>query len=398
VVKSPIEDGCQQEAPSDDVVLGTIARWMTTDLAWEAWPPFRVRGMDEMALKKGPRDDGVLVTARRATGRRIVLAGLPDRTKAPLGTWVTPIPAPLRRQLRTVGPARWDASVAAGRAVLRHAALVIDRLQVAQHDRDGADTWRQPECTRVRAALPHETMDPLTHPMGPFRQRPADLEVAAQDRLTRLLEPAPQRKPAYARRDQRTTLFDTARSNAEGLRRLDRGRPAVEASGLPCFAPVLTLVDTWLDLMAHDCRQRQPSGVVAGLHNTLTGLKRRGVGIAHLRQLFQRLTLDLEGYRRVSPWQGAHHSIWAPPRQVLESREILGEDFGLDQNNSDGFMYHNQPPLGKPFWKTSIHETPLSRERLRTGHRQGRISAFTVFTPLLSQISAQHRCCSDQFT
>ena len=66
-------------------------------------------------------------------------------------------------------------------------------------------------------------------------------------------------------------------------------------------------MDTWLDLIANDFRQRQTSGFVEGLNNKLKVLKRRCFGIYNLRHLFQRITLDLEGYRRFSPWQGAHH-------------------------------------------------------------------------------------------
>lgn len=102
LVNNPIEDVCQKEETSDDVVLGMIERWMMTARDWAAWPPFTVRGMDEIALKQGHRDYVVMVTARRSTGRLIVLAVWPDRTQATLVTWVTTMPAPRRRQLRTV--------------------------------------------------------------------------------------------------------------------------------------------------------------------------------------------------------------------------------------------------------------------------------------------------------
>lgn len=307
LVNSTIEDVCQKEDTSYDVVLGTIERWMTTDIAWEALPPFSVLGIDEIALKKGHRDYVVIVTARLSTGRLIVLALLPDRTKATLVTWLTTIPAPLRRQIRTVCTDMWDAYVTAVREVLPHAAIVIDRFHVAKHYRDGADTLRKQEFKRLRAELPHETMDQLKHTMWPFRKRPAALEVDEQDRLTRLFEHAPQLKQAYDLREQLTTIFDTARSKAEGLRRIDRWRQAVEASGLTCFDPFLKLLDTWLDLIANYFRQRQTSGFVEGLNNKLKVLKRRCFGIYNLRHLFQRITLDLEGYRRFSPGQGAHH-------------------------------------------------------------------------------------------
>lgn len=175
----------------------------------------------------------------------------------------------------------------------------------------------------MRAALPHATMDHLKDTMWPFRKRPADLESDEQDRRTRLFAHAPQLKQAYDLREQLTAIFDTARSKAEGLRRIHRWRRAGDVRGLPCFDPFLKRLDTGLDLMANDFRQRQTSGVVEGLNNKLKGLKRRCFGIYNLRHLCQRITLDLDGYRRFSPWQGAHHSIWALPRQVLESPKVF---------------------------------------------------------------------------
>jgi transposase len=248
-----------------------------------------------------------MVTARLSTGRLMVLAVLPARTKATLVTWWAPIPARLRGPIQTVCTAMGDAFVTAVCEVLPHATMVIDRFPVAQHDRDGADTLRKQEWQRWRAELPHETMDQRKPTMWPFRKPPADLNPDAQDRLARLFEHAPQLKQAYDLRAQLTTSFDTARAKAEGLRRIHRWRRVVEASGLTCFAPFLQLLDTWLDLMANYFRQRQTSGFVEGLHNKLKVLKRRCFGIYNLRHLFQRITLDLDGYRRFSPWQGAHH-------------------------------------------------------------------------------------------
>jgi hypothetical protein len=67
LVNSTIEDVCQKEDTNSDVVLGTIERWMTPDIAWEALPPFTVLGIDEIALKKGYRDYVVIITARLST-------------------------------------------------------------------------------------------------------------------------------------------------------------------------------------------------------------------------------------------------------------------------------------------------------------------------------------------
>jgi transposase len=65
-------------------------------------------------------------------------------------------------------------------------------------------------------------------------------------------------------------------------------------------------LDEWLDLIGNYFHQRETSSFVEGLNNKLKVLKRRCFGLYNLRHLFQRITLDLEGYRRFSRWRGAH--------------------------------------------------------------------------------------------
>jgi hypothetical protein len=57
-------------------------------------------------------------------------------------------------------------------------------------------------------------------------------------------------QPADTLREQLTRIFDTARTKKEGLRRIDLWRQRVEKSGQRCFDGVLTLLDTWLELIA----------------------------------------------------------------------------------------------------------------------------------------------------
>ena len=114
---------------------------------------------------------------------------------------------------------------------------------------------------------------------------------------------SPQLQQAYRLREQLTAIFDTARSKKDGLRRIRFWRQRVEKSGLTCFDTFLSLLDSWLDLIANYFIKRQSSGFVEGLNNKLKVLKRRCYGLRNVVRLFQRLTLDLEGYRRFSPWR-----------------------------------------------------------------------------------------------
>lgn len=307
LINSTLADVCQKEATRPDALLGVLDRWIETEVDWATVAPFQVLGIDEIALKKGHRDYVVVVSAQDATGDLHLLAVLPDRTKATLTAWLSRIPLPLQRQIRTVCTDMWEAYVKAVQAVLPQAAIVIDRFHVASHYRDDVDTFRKQELKRLRKELPKAEAEQLKHTLWPFRKRAADLEPEEQERLDRLLAQSPQLEDAYDLREELTTIFDTTRSKAAGLRRIKAWRQKVVARGLTCFAPFLKLLDTWLDLIANYFRHHQSSGFVEGLNNKLKVLKRRCYGLYNLRHLFQRITLDLEGYRRFRPRPAPHH-------------------------------------------------------------------------------------------
>jgi transposase len=60
----------------------------------------------------------------------------------------------------------------------------------------------------------------------------------------------------------------------------------------------LTTLDNWLAEIINYFVNRLSSGFVEGLNNKVKTIKRRCYGILKVTTLFQRLYLDLEGYRR----------------------------------------------------------------------------------------------------
>jgi len=268
---------------------------------------FSILGIDEIALTKGHGDFVASITARGVKGELYPLAVLPDRTKQTIEAWLKTIPTAIQRQIHTVCTDMWVGYVNAVRAVLPHAAIVIDRFHVAEHSHEDADSVRKVELKRLKQELPRDEHKTLKQTLWPFRKRAAELTPEEQTRLDALFAHSPALKAAYTFRQQLTTIFDTARSKAEGIRRIKAWRRRVEASGVTCYAPFLKLLDNWLDLIANYFRHRHRSGFVEGLNNKLKVLKRRCFGIYHLGHLFQRITLDMHGYRRFSPWQTAQH-------------------------------------------------------------------------------------------
>jgi transposase len=307
MVNSTVTDVVAKEDVSYDALLGILDRWIATTIDWQALEPFTVLGIDEIALKKGHRDFVAVLTAKTATGRLHVLAILPDRLKATVAAWLQAIPEEHRRRIHTVCTDMWEGYVTAVRDVLPDATLVIDRFHVARHYRDGVDQLRKQELRRLRATLPEEQQDELKHILWPSRKRPADLDEEEQAQLERFLVHSPALRQALRLREELTTIFDTARSKADGLRRIRFWRQRVSKSGLRCFDGFLSLLDTWLDLITNYFIDHQTSAFVEGLNNKLKVLKRRCYGLCNVGRLFQRLTLDLDGYRRFSPWHAGTH-------------------------------------------------------------------------------------------
>lgn len=307
LVNSTLTDVGAKEDVTVDALLGILDRWIDTTVDWERVEPFVVLGIDEIARTKGHRDFVAIISAKSESGRLQVLAVLPDRLRATIAAWLKTIPESHRQQLRVVCTDMWEDYVSAVQEQLPHVTIVVDRFHVARHYRDGVDTLRKQEVKRLRATLPQEQHDELKHLLWPSRKPLVELEVAERERLERFFVHSPALKQAMELREELTQIFESARSKADGLRRITFWRERVLKSGLRCFDAFLKLLDSWLDLIANYFIDHQTSGFVEGLNTKLKVLKRRCYGIRNVGRIFQRLTLDVEGYRRFSLWHAPTH-------------------------------------------------------------------------------------------
>jgi len=303
MVNSTLTDVEAKEDVTADALLGILDRWIARSVEWDVLAPFATLGIDEIALLKGHRDFVAVISAQTQDGDLHVLAVLPDRLKATVVAWLITIPAIIRERITTVCTDIWEGYITAVQQVLPDATLVIDRFQVARQYRDGVDELRKQELRRLQKELPKAAQDDLKRTLWPFRKRADDLDADEKVRLDRLLAYSPALRQAYTFREQLTTIFDTARSKKDGMRRIRFWRARVVKSELTCIDAFFKLLDTWLDLIANYFINRQSSGIVEGLNTKLKVLKRRCYGLRNVVRLGERLTLDLEGYRPFSPWR-----------------------------------------------------------------------------------------------
>jgi len=306
LVNSTLQDVALKENLGYEAVVGIINRSIAIQVDWLAFDRLEVVGLDEIALKKGHSGYVVIVTARLRDGQLKILAVLPDREKETVKAFLTGMPLRLQRTIHTVCTDMWKAYINAVKEVLGQAVVVVDRYHVTKKYRDCADDLRKQELRRLKAELSKAEYETIKGAMWPFRKNKADLKPQEAQLLDRLFRYAPSLKLAYDFREKLTAIFEKDLTKSQATQAIKDWRKEVEISELTCFDPFLLTLDTYLDEITNYFLHRDTSGFVEGLNNKIKVLKRRCYGLLNLDHLFQRLFLDLEGYRlfgrTVSPY------------------------------------------------------------------------------------------------
>jgi transposase len=302
LVGSTIEDVSLKEGVGYDAVLGALERRIRMEVDWSAYTTLEVLGLDEIALKKGHRDFVTVVTGQLAGERVVILGVLPDRQKDTMVAFLRSVPQRLCQTIQTVCCDMYEGYSEAVRQELPTARLVADRFHVAGHYHQAADQLRQQELKRLKKALPPEAYQGLKGSMWAFRKHPQDLQPEERQVLKRLFRYAPHLKLAYDLREQLTAIFEQPISKAQAQRKIRVWIRRVQQSGLTCFDEFLKTLEHWWEEITNYFVDRASSGFVEGFNNKIKVLKRRCYGIFNLEHLFQRIYLDLEGYRLFA-WQ-----------------------------------------------------------------------------------------------
>jgi len=303
LVNSTVEDASRKEDIGYDAVEGAIERCIHITVNWDDFDELHVIGIDEIALTKGRRNFVAIITTQQADGHVAVLAVLPDRKKKTVRQFLETIPKRLRRTMETACTDMWEGYVnAVEEFAAAHAEVsievVVDRYHVAKNYRECVDKVRKRECRRLKKELFKTEYEEVKGVMWIVRKNNEDLTSDERIKLNRLFEYSPDLKLAYTFREELTSIFEMQMTKEEAKKRLIKWRDKVRRSALTCFDKFLTTLDNWLDKIVNYFVNRLSSGFVEGLNNKVKTIKRRCYGILRVTTLFQRLYLDLEGYRR----------------------------------------------------------------------------------------------------
>ena len=297
LVNSTVEDVSVKEDLPYDGVLGVLERRIAAEVDWTQYTTLGVLGLDEIALKKGHRDFVVIVTARLPNDRLAILGVLSDREKDTVVKFLRSIPLALATTIHTACMDMYESYIQAVRECLPRVRIVIDRFHVAQKYRDAADTVRKQELKRLKQELPKTEYQQLKGSLWAFRKNPADLSLEEQACLARLFAYSPELAAAHLLREELTAIFEQAPGLTQAQEQIRAWQERVRHSGLSCFDDFLKTLDRWWHEITNYFVNRNSSGFVEGLNNKLKVLKRRCYGLFNIGHLFQRIFLDLEGYR-----------------------------------------------------------------------------------------------------
>jgi transposase len=191
----------------------------------------------------------------------------------------------------------WEAYTEAVREEIPQARIVIDRFHLAKHYRRGADQVRKEELLRLKKELSKAEYQKLNGSFYAFRKNAKDLNKDERKILRGFFKHSPSAKLAYVLREQLTAIFEKNLSKPQAQSKLLRWIQQVQKSHLHCFDDFLKLLTAWWEEITNYFILRENSGFVEGFNNRVKVLKRRCYGIFNLKHLFQRIYLDLHGYR-----------------------------------------------------------------------------------------------------
>lgn len=297
LVHSTVEDVSVKEGLSYKSVAGVLERRMDKRVDWGQITSVKTLGLDEIALRKGQGNYVTLVTGRLADGEIVLLGVLPGHEKAEVVDFLRSIPLRILQTIQTVCCDLWEAYTEAVREEIPTARLVVDRFHVAKHYREAADQVRKEELRRLKQELSKEEYQTLKGSFHAFRKNARDLSQDERKVLQRFFAHSALAKKAYDFRERLTAIFDAPLSKKQAQAKIRLWQRQVQKSGLKCFDAFLKLLQTWWDEITNFFIQRESSGFVEGFNNKVKVLKRRCYGIFNLQHLFQRISLDLQGYR-----------------------------------------------------------------------------------------------------
>jgi transposase len=297
VINSTIQDVARKEHISYSTISTILFHRVGDSINWDNFSDLHTIGIDEISNRKGFKDFIAIISAKDQYGNLSILAVLDDRKKQTVLDFLESIPEDLKKTVKSVCTDMYDGFVNAAVEVFGQQKVVVDRYHVAKLYRQPLDDLRIKEMKRLKSELPAEEYAKLKDMMWILRKQHECLSEAEKSKLALLYQHSPLLKEAHSCALKLTQIFNTHGDRKSAIAKIDRWIRQVEKSNLTCFDTFVGTLQKYKPSIANYFKARKNSGFVEGLNNKIKVVKRRCYGFTKTESLFQRLTLDLQGFR-----------------------------------------------------------------------------------------------------
>ena len=296
-MNSTVYDVSQKEDIGYDTVEDIIDRQFGETVNWESFHDLPTIGIDEISIKKGHRDYVTIVTVRYETGETKVLGVLENREKATVKEFLLSIPKHLRDTVQNVCTDLYEGYTESAREVFGDQVVITaDRFHIAKLYRKAVDDARKDETRRLQEELPKEDYEEFKGVLWSVRKRFEELTEEEKRVLDKLFKYSPLLFSVYIFASALTGIFEQPYTKREAEGMLRAWISIVKEAELGYFDKFIRTMEEKIDLITNYFVRRKSSGFVEGLNHKIKVMLGRCYGMLNRIHIFQRLTLDLNGY------------------------------------------------------------------------------------------------------
>ncbi len=304
LVHSTLVDVSVKENISEEAIQLIVDKNISENINWREIKILGMIGIDEISLKKGHKDFLSLVTSR-SNGKIIILAVIKGREKAAIKVFFESIPEKKRKTISAVCCDMYEGYINAAKEIFgKSIPVVADRFHVAKLYRGCLVTLRKKELARLRKELSEEEYQTLKLGISILVKKKECYSKVEKQELEKLFKYAPVLKAGYRFARQLTAIFNAQHRKLTATTKINQWIDEVKNSNINCFNGFIETLEKYRDEITNYFIDRDSSGFVEGFNNKVKVMKRRCYGIFNIKHFFQRLFLDLSGYRLYFENQG----------------------------------------------------------------------------------------------
>jgi len=297
LVHSTISDVSIKENISEQSIQLIIDKSISERINWKDIKRIGILGIDEIALKKGHKDFLSLITSR-VDNDTFILNVIKDREKSTIKAFFDSIPKKKRKTIISICCDMYDGYINAAKEVFGNSIPVVaDRFHVAKLYRKGLVSIRKKELARLRKELSAEDYQLLKPAIRILVNKNECYSRDEKAILEMLFNYSPILKAAYRLARQLTSVFNAKHRKETAVTKINEWIKKVESSDVICFNHFIKTLTKYKDEVTNYFIDRNTSGFVEGFNNKVKVMKRRCYGIFNIKHVFQRLFLDLSGYK-----------------------------------------------------------------------------------------------------